>query len=169
MLGEVVGIEMRLSDIGEIVADEWLKTPIVRNHVQLDAWQIMPNHIHGILVLCHPGSVGKSSVAGDEGGDVAVGGLRAKSLGAIVGQFKACCTKRIRANGGSDFDWQPRFYDHIIRNERSLVRIRQYIHDNPRKWAEDSDNPVNWLDIYRKERDERKRRSTGTSLQQVDD
>jgi putative transposase len=63
--------------------------------------------------------------------------LKAGSLGAIIGQVKSICTKRIWAIGQTDFAWQARFYDHIIRNEASLKRIREYIVNNPAKWKED--------------------------------
>jgi putative transposase len=63
------------------------------------------------------------------------------SLGAIIGQFKSVCTKRIwRAN--HDFAWQSRFYDEVIRDERSLETIRTYISNNPFQWALDKDNPA---------------------------
>jgi len=152
-LGEIVGIEMKLSEVGRIVADEWVKTATLRPNVQLDAWQIMPNHVHGILVLNHSGHVGKSLLPEKAPRQIPVEGLTANSLGSIINQFKGSCTKRIRALGQSGFSWQPRFYDHIIWNDRSLDQIRQYIHDNPRKWAEDADNPMNWIDLYRQDRD----------------
>ncbi len=60
--------------------------------------------------------------------------LAAGSLGAIIGQFKSRCTKRIWASGRRDFGWQPRFYDHIIRDDESLAETRQYIIDNPANW-----------------------------------
>jgi hypothetical protein len=61
----------------------------------------------------------------------------AGSIGAIVGQVKSVCTKRIWAAGYADFAWQPRFHDHVIRDHESLDRIRQYIANNPAKWEED--------------------------------
>jgi len=67
--------------------------------------------------------------------------LRANSLGAIVNQFKSRSTKRIRKMGYKEFAWQPRFYDHIIRDERSLEKIREYIINNPLKWELDEENP----------------------------
>jgi hypothetical protein len=68
------------------------------------------------------------------------------SLGAIIGQFKGVCTRRIRALGITDFGWQPRFYDHVVRDEDSLNRIRQYIFDNPLKWELEKDTPENhWM------------------------
>ncbi len=144
-LGEVSGIEMQLSIAGQIVAEEWQATPRVRPHVILDAWQVMPNHLHGILIISHP-------PLPDEPSRPAGSTLAPDSLSSIIGQFKGACTRRIRQAGIGDFGWQERFYDKIIRSEKSLVAIRQYIHDNPRKWAEDSDNPVNWQTLYRNER-----------------
>jgi putative transposase len=70
--------------------------------------------------------------------------LRSQSLGAIIGQFKSVCTKRIRGARFSQFAWQARFYEHIIRDERSLESIRQYIVDNPAKWELDADHPNNF-------------------------
>jgi putative transposase len=69
--------------------------------------------------------------------------LKPNSLGAIIGQLKSSCTKRIWATGNRDFSWQSRFYDHIIRDEHSLNTIREYIINNPIKWALDKDNPEN--------------------------
>jgi hypothetical protein len=70
--------------------------------------------------------------------------LRPHSLGAMIGQFKSVCTKRIHGAGFPQFCRQSRFYEHIIRNERSLGNIRQYIVDNPAKWEVDADNPKNF-------------------------
>jgi putative transposase len=69
--------------------------------------------------------------------------LQAGSLGAIIGQIKSVCTKRIWAAGHTEFGWQSRFYDHIIRDEGSLQHIREYIINNPANWAEDRINPAN--------------------------
>ena len=70
------------------------------------------------------------------------GKIKSGSLGAIIGQFKAQCKKRTIA-AGHDFSWQTRFYDHIIRNEKSLNKIREYIINNPLKWELDKNNPAN--------------------------
>ncbi len=64
------------------------------------------------------------------------------SLGAIENQFKSACTKRIRAAGYREFGWQRRFYDHIIRDEESLLHIGEYIRYNPNKWDLDEYNPA---------------------------
>jgi len=140
--GHVVDGEMILSPTGEIVAEEWRRTPEVRPNVVLDEWIVMPNHLHGILVIVETPRRGVSTtrrgVSTTRQGDSATRQrLMAGSLGAIVGQIKSVCTKRIWAAGYTDFAWQSRFHDHIIRDEESLKRIRQYIVNNPRTWTED--------------------------------
>jgi REP element-mobilizing transposase RayT len=98
----------------------------------------MPNHVHGIVVITE--GQGKTSHR-----DVSTkANLQPDSLGAMIGQFKSICTKRIRGERFTQFGWQSRFYEHIIRDERSLGSIRQYIADNPAKWELDDDNPKNF-------------------------
>ncbi len=146
-LGEIRDGVVHLSCQGEIAAEEWKKTEIIRDKVRLDAWVIMPNHMHGIVVIeenaDHNVETPRRGVSTDnERGVSTNGGLAAGSLGAIIGQFKSVCTKRIRA-AGYDFGWQARYYEHIIRNDRSLREIRDYICNNPVKWELDKNNPVN--------------------------
>ncbi len=136
-LGEVVEHEMRLSQAGGIVAEEWLQTASVRTSVTLDTFIVMPNHIHGIIVLAAPsGETPRRGVSTPSR-------LRPGSLGSIMGQFRGACTRRIWHAGLRDFGWQPRFYDHVIRDERSLNEIREYIRNNPLKWDLDKDNIEN--------------------------
>jgi len=135
--GHVMDGEMILSPIGQIVAEEWQRTPEIRPNVMLDAWVIMPNHMHGILVIVDmPDTSVETPRRGVSTGRPG-GQLMAGSVGAIVGQVKSICTKRIWAAGTTDFAWQGRFHDHIIRNDESLQRIRDYIVSNPAKWMED--------------------------------
>ncbi|MCY4384917.1 MAG: hypothetical protein OXE44_17425 [Nitrospinae bacterium] len=61
----------------------------------------------------------------------------------LIGAFKTTSSKRIRENGLSSFKWQRSFYDHVIRDDEDMNRIREYIRDNPARWALDEDNPVN--------------------------
>lgn len=63
--------------------------------------------------------------------------LHAHSLGAIIGQYKSVCTKRIRATCRSDFGWQSRYFDRIVRNRREWAAVRRYIHRNPADWTDD--------------------------------
>lgn len=146
--GEIVCGEMHLSPIGEIVAEEWQKTSQVRPNVELDAWVIMPNHLHGVLVITH--QISKSTIVetfrrnvSTTNANAPTARLRPNSLGSIIGQFKSICTKRIWAAGFRDFAWQTRFYDHLIRNEKSLQKIREYVINNPLRWEEDEENPAN--------------------------
>ena len=155
--GDVVEGEMILSPMGRIVAEEWQKTPRLRLSVELDQWQIMPNHLHGILILKEVETArravsrrGGSPTLGTPGETPQRGvstpdhsRLKAGSLGAIIGQFKSACTKRIWSAGFSEFAWQARFYDHIIRNQESLDKIRDYILHNPVMWETDKDEPEN--------------------------
>lgn len=97
----------------------------------------MPNHFHGIIILnSKPKETGHAP------------SLHKKhSLSNIVGSFKSGCTKQIRDKGGKDFQWQERFYDRIIRNEKELYQIRNYIYNNPLRWEIEKELPEN-LDIF---------------------
>ena len=142
VLSEVVNGVVHLSPIGELVAREWLKTEQVRANVALDECVIMPNHVHGIIVIKDNLDVetARRAVSTRDVSTRAASTLKPSSLGSIIGQIKSNCTKHIWAAGFTDFNWQARFYDHIVRNERSLNAIREYIIKNPLKWEQDKDN-----------------------------
>ena len=145
---------MELSDIGLIVADEWQKTPQIRSNVKLNEWVIMPNHLHGIIIIdiidnyVHSPATEQTFRRNVSSDNVLIRGenhnqpsrLKSNSLGSIIGQFKSVCTKQIWKSGYTNFRWQPRFYDIIIRNEQSLRNIQQYIINNPKKWQLDRHN-----------------------------
>ena len=139
VLGQVAGDTVGLSLAGRVVFEEWLRTPAVRPSVSLDEFVVMPNHLHGIIVI--ENASGPTQVGETHRWERRPQRLLANSLGSIVGQFKSNASKRIWATGFREFAWQPRFYDHIIRSEASLDAIRRYIRDNPMKWALDKDNP----------------------------
>lgn len=146
LLGEIADGQVVLTDAGRIVDEEWRRTASVRPDVTIDEYVVMPNHLHGIVVLDRQASLQGETPDETSQRDVSTFQLAAGSLGAIVGQFKSVCSKRIRAAGLTDFGWQPRFYDHIIRDNKSLDSIRQYIMDNPLKWEEEHDTPENlWM------------------------
>lgn len=149
LLGNVTDGEMHLSEIGEIVVDEWLRTAQLRRNVELDEWVVMPNHIHGIIVIRDSPTFPRARETPRQGVSTSEGtssALKRDSLGSIIGQFKSACTKRIWARGFHDFAWQPRFYDHIVRSEESLNQIRQYILENPAKWEIDREQITNlWM------------------------
>jgi REP element-mobilizing transposase RayT len=139
LFGEIVNGEVRLNEWGTIVEKELLKTPALRSNVLLDEYVVMPNHLHGIIVIMdHCRGVLQYAPTRR---------LRSPSqtIGAIVRGFKSATTKRInemRAAPGMPV-WQRNYYEHIIRNENELNEIREYIVGNPIKWAEDENNPVN--------------------------
>jgi putative transposase len=137
--GDIVDGDMCLSEAGLIVAEEWQKTAEIRPNVELDQWIVMPNHLHGILVITGEAAAAPKPLA--HWSAKSIPRLQAGSLGAIIGQVKSVCTKRIRAAGYPDFAWQGRFYDHIIRDESSLSRIREYIVGNAATWEKDSLHP----------------------------
>jgi REP element-mobilizing transposase RayT len=115
-----------LNDVGTFVDEIWKDIPKHYQSVELDYYTIMPNHVHGIIIL----------------NDVETGhapSLQQKraSLGNVVGSFKSKVTNWAHNNEIKSFAWQPRFYDHIIRNEKDLHRIRTYIQNNPLKWELD--------------------------------
>ncbi|VEP13481.1 conserved hypothetical protein [Hyella patelloides LEGE 07179] len=143
--GNVNAGKMELSDIGFIIAQEWQKTPQIRSNVQLDEWVVMPNHLHGIIIINKPVETFRRNVStineNVPNNNQNKSRLKPNSLGSIIGQFKSVCTKQIRKMGFTDFRWQTRFHDHIIRDEESLSRIRQYIINNPAKWELDKNNP----------------------------
>ena len=145
--GNVIAGKMQLSDIGLIIAQEWQKTPQIRSNVQLDEWVVMPNHLHGIIIINNPVETFRRNVSTTNDDTQPKTNnksrLKSNSLGSIIGQFKSVCTKQIWKMGFNDFRWQTRFHDHIIRDEESLHRIRQYIINNPAQWELDRNNPKN--------------------------
>jgi REP element-mobilizing transposase RayT len=144
--GEVKGDEMHLNPMGEIAKIYWLEIPIHFTNTTLDEFIVMPNHVHGIVVI-QDASVETQHVASLQQQmqkphiHREFGPLQPGSLSTIIRSYKSAVTRWARKNGYDDFSWQSRFYDHIIRDETSLQSICQYICDNPLKWAQDENNP----------------------------
>ncbi len=142
LFGEVVGGEMHLSPWGEIVREEWFRTAEIRANVLLydHEFVVMPNHIHGIVRIVDVPVVGaqrRCAPTNSNRPHVDPG-----SLGAIVRSFKSIVTRRInrlRGTIGAPV-WQRDYYEHIIRNERTLEIIRRYIVYNPLRWHLDRYN-----------------------------
>jgi REP element-mobilizing transposase RayT len=133
VFGKIKDREMVLNKYGKIVEDEWINTGNIRNYVENGIFCIMPNHIHGIIEITGHANVGATRRVAPT--------LKAGSLGAILGQFKSIATKKIKKLGLTDFKWQRNFYEHIIRNEKELKSIHDYITNNPLRWEFDKENP----------------------------
>ncbi len=133
-LSRIVNRRIILLPAGEIVKKEWMRTPILRKNILLDYYTIMPNHFHGIIIITD------NSYTETSHRDVST--LLPNSIGSIIGQFKSITTKQIRKNYLHTFSWQTRYYDHIIRSEKSLFAIREYIQYNHLKWEIDVENPA---------------------------
>ena len=131
--GEVKNSRVILNKSGKIIEKEWLKTTDLRKMVELDYYVIMPNHFHGILIVNGPENF--VNVV-ETHSDASLHKVK-NNLSYIIRGFKSSCTKQIHLSGNSTFKWQSRFYDHIIRNEHDLRRIRNYIKNNPLKWELD--------------------------------
>ncbi|MCJ7523957.1 MAG: transposase [Candidatus Aminicenantes bacterium] len=148
LFGDICKGKMILSTAGKIVHHEWLRTSMVRPGIELDAFVIMPNHLHGIISirlrrgvpLERPVDVGDENRATRQVAPT----LKPSTIGAILGQFKSNSTKEIRESVYPGFYWQRNYYEHIIRNGSELSQIRKYILENPANWNEDHDNPVNF-------------------------
>ena len=155
LLGTITHGKMRLNEIGQIVVKRWNRIPQHFPSVELYEYVIMPNHIHGIIAwdiaeTRNPQPiVGARSPRPPENAANRRGEVPSPSLGKIVAYFKYQSTKHInqRYDTPGTRIWQRNYYDHVIRDNIDLQRLRQYVQDNPMKWALDQlhpDNPSRW-------------------------
>jgi putative transposase len=148
--GEIEMGKMQLSNVGVIADLLWHEIKNHAKNVNLGQFVVMPNHIHGILVLTGDGDDG-------DGGDVETGhalslrpapsppptigqqrfqNIGKNSVSSIIGGYKSAVTKNANRLG-LKFGWQPLFYEHIIRDEKAFQNISHYILNNPFNWVED--------------------------------
>ena len=166
LFGEVCRGRVLLNDVGRIVMEEWKRSEKLRERILLDAWIVMPNHMHGIVCIVPPetkdvsprgydlqvGRVPTRSVDAPtrderttrasslpQDGNRSAKGPPAKSLSAMVGAFKSSVSRRVNQyrKTAEDTIWQSRFHDRIIRNEREWRARRRYIERNPERWEQD--------------------------------
>jgi len=130
---------MALNELGTIVRESWLSIAKKRSNLSLDQFVVMPNHLHGIIIIGEIEPLNRSPVESPSASQTS-GKLSSDSLGTIVGQFKGEVTKRAKASVMTPAlrIWQRNYYEHIIRDEASLNKIRAYIVENPSRWFEDS-------------------------------
>ncbi len=140
LFGEVADGEVRLYAEGRIVHDEWLRTASIRPRCTLDAFVVMPNHIHGIIILADSGvDTPRRTPPKEQFGQPTL-----DSMPTIIRLFKSAVTKRINDDRGTPSGpvWQRGYFEHVIRDDVGLDRIRQYIANNPARWSEDPENPA---------------------------
>jgi REP element-mobilizing transposase RayT len=122
-------IQMELTEIGKIIDNQWNEIPNQFDSVSLDEFIVMPNHVHCIVIIQKRAQTSS-----------------APTLGHVVRAFKSMCSMeylhQIKTNGTYKpvKIWQRSYYDHIIRDEESLNKIREYIRNNPETWEEDKNN-----------------------------
>jgi putative transposase len=144
LFGEIVDGQVLVNGYGEAIREEWLWSARIRPEIRLDAFVVMPNHIHGIVIMGEPivGAHGRAPLQRAPLRRVPL--HRApRSIGSFIAGFKSAVTRRIneiRGTPGLPL-WQRNYYEHIIRDEEELNRIRQYIIDNPSRWEDDAENP----------------------------
>ena len=119
LFGHIADDEMHLSPVGEIAVARWDAIPDHYPDVDLDTFIVMPNHVHGILLL-----TGKSDFK--------------TVLGRVINGYKGAVTAGVCRQHLGIIVWQSRYHDHIIRGETDLNRIRQYVLTNPARWQEDT-------------------------------
>jgi putative transposase len=134
--GEVVEDMVLLTRMGEIAGRCWEEIPKHFPMVELDEFVVMPNHIHGIIII--NSSVGVEYI---QPLPKTFQHVIPKSLGSIVRSYKAAVSRECRKQKYYDFSWQRNYYEHIIRDDKDLNNIREYIFNNPIKWHFDENNP----------------------------
>jgi REP element-mobilizing transposase RayT len=141
LFGTIADGEIRLNELGLIVRSEWLLSSDIREEVVLDEFVVMPNHFHAIVFLkenahCRAALPSRNSEPHKRE-------RQPRSLSTLISGFKASstrCINKIRNTSGQRV-WQPSFHEHIIRNDKELAQLREYIVNNPLKWHLDTENP----------------------------
>ena len=157
LFGQIVDGFAVLNRYGRIVESELHRTEQVRAEVELDVFVVMPNHLHAVVWLrdCAPGHLAqrahdRAPLRGRRHGVQPPQGRaplrrQARSLGSLIAGFKSTATKRINALRGTPgvAVWQRGFYERVIRSDRELQRVREYVVNNPLGWELDEYNPAN--------------------------
>ena len=153
LFGNVVDGQMQSNEAGQIVQAVWDGLQQCYEGIELDAFIIMPNHVHGIVVIrprvgaIHElpvQQIHESPLPSKPSALARIADRRRMLLSKIIGRFKMVTAKQIndlRQTRGSAL-WQRNYYEHIVRDEASLNRVRQYIADNPAQWEFDRENPA---------------------------
>lgn len=128
IFGQIKSDVVALNAYGELAEQIWQEMPTHFSAIHLDAFILMPNHVHGIVFI-----------DGERARHASPLRQQAPSLGTVIGAFKSSTTRlinKLRATPGAPV-WQRNYYEHVIRSEVSLSEIREYIVNNPLKWSLD--------------------------------
>jgi putative transposase len=146
LFGDIFNGEMVLNEMGMIAYHEWLETPVIRKNVGLDVFVVMPNHIHGIIIIKEAGCGGElNSPFNNPMNNIEEGVCNtplhspSQTIGSIVRGYKASVTGKINAlkNTKGIVVWQSNYWEHIIRDEGSYSNISEYIINNAFNWNTD--------------------------------
>jgi len=150
LLGCIANDVVCLNDAGQMIARWRQELAHKFPSVELDAYVIMPNHIHGIIITIADADVGFDTQVGLGGAHAGVGAHAGAPLPQIVQWFKTMTTNEyirgVKEKSWLPFPgrlWQRNYYEHVVRSDQDLQRIRRYIEENPLKWALDTENPDN--------------------------
>lgn len=139
LLAAICGDRLCLTRAGQIVRDEWLRSAEMRSDLSLDAFVVMPDHFHGIVLIGN-GSPSKPASRVRGSAATTIRGPASGSIGAVLAGFKAATTVRI--NGLRQLPgepvWQRNYFECVIRDQYGLRRVRAYIEDNPVRWIVDA-------------------------------
>lgn len=130
--GSIINNKMVLNQYGDIANEAWKDLPNHHKNIQYDEFIVMPNHVHGIIIIKNP-MVGAGPAQPSKP-------TQPTNLSTIIGSYKSRVTKDINRIKRNVFKWQRSFYDHIIRNDSTLDKIRNYIINNPAQWENDENN-----------------------------
>ena len=139
IFGEIDDEKMKLNEYGKTVFEEWHRSSKIRREIGMDAFVIMPNHIHGIVII-HDTIIEQHNMGANGRSPLR---MKSKSISSFIAGFKSAVAKRINQmrNTPATPVWQRNYYEHVIRNEKELNAIREYIVYNPLRWNEDTENP----------------------------
>ncbi|MEQ8962964.1 MAG: transposase [Coleofasciculus sp. C2-GNP5-27] len=148
--GNIRDGKMYLNQIGKIVAQEWINSGQIRPSLQLEQWVIMPNHVHGIVIITDTNTVGAHRYAplptpqNRPSKQSVIPPRKPRSLSSFVAGFKSAVTIKINTirQTSNPPIWQRNYYESILREQDSLNTVRQYIIHNPQQWMNDPENPL---------------------------
>ena len=147
--GEIVETRFIASELGKTAEEYWIEIPVQFQYIELGAYVIMPNHIHGILIINDTPAVETRLIASLQTQQIRqtpaqkTGGFAGtknpmlnNNISRVIRWYKGICTFNMRKIH-ADFQWQSRFHDHIIRDDEEYQRIADYINTNPQNWERD--------------------------------